>query len=356
MAKVTIQDMKEIARKRGGECLSTEYKNGKTKLKWRCSCGYEWEATPENIKYGKWCPTCGIKSREDKRRGSIEEMHQIAHEREGECLSEFYINTNTKLKWKCAVGHEWEATPDNIKVGKWCPKCAIKKNADNKRKSITDMQLIAKNRGGKCLSKEYTNMNSKLQWECSKGHQWLAIPSNIISGKWCPTCAGKKRTITDMCNAAEQYNGKCLSSAFIDMMTKLEWQCEKGHVWEATPNSIINKNSWCPICAGNFKKTIKDMKELAADRGGKCLSKRYININTDLLWECSNGHKFKLAPSSVEKGTWCPICNDNKLFFNEEKCRFVLESLLQKRFIKTRKELGNGSQTGWLQPRTYACF
>ena len=41
------------------------------------------------------------------------------------------------------------------------------------------MQEIAESRGGKCLSSNYLNAHAKLLWECSEGHQWEAIPSNI---------------------------------------------------------------------------------------------------------------------------------------------------------------------------------
>ena len=59
MAIGKIEEMKRLAKNRGrGECLSNEYKNSDTKLKWRCSLGHEWEAKPSNIKIGKWCPEC----------------------------------------------------------------------------------------------------------------------------------------------------------------------------------------------------------------------------------------------------------------------------------------------------------
>ena len=40
-------------------------------------------------------------------------------------MSEAYTNSETKLRWACAEGHEWEATPSSIKNGeRWCPKCS----------------------------------------------------------------------------------------------------------------------------------------------------------------------------------------------------------------------------------------
>jgi len=55
-------------------------------------------------------------------------MIELAKKRNGECLSTEYINAHTKLLWKCADGHEWEAKPNNIQQGKWCPICARRKS------------------------------------------------------------------------------------------------------------------------------------------------------------------------------------------------------------------------------------
>lgn len=54
-------------------------------------------------------------------------MNKIANERGGECLSDVYIDSQTHLMWKCAVGHVWRAKPNNIKNGTWCPNCKYKK-------------------------------------------------------------------------------------------------------------------------------------------------------------------------------------------------------------------------------------
>ena len=50
--------MQQHAKAKGGECLSTEYINRKTKLRWRCAEGHEWEATSHHVKRGTWCGTC----------------------------------------------------------------------------------------------------------------------------------------------------------------------------------------------------------------------------------------------------------------------------------------------------------
>lgn len=57
---------------------------------------------------------------------TIEDMHQVAKFRGGECLSETMIkgDLSTPLKWKCQFGHEFEASPNLVLLGgHWCPEC-----------------------------------------------------------------------------------------------------------------------------------------------------------------------------------------------------------------------------------------
>ena len=40
------------------------------------------------------------------------------------------------------------------------------------------------------------------------------------------------------------------------------------------------------------KLNISVAQELAHAKNGKCISEKYINNNSPLLWECTNEHKF----------------------------------------------------------------
>lgn len=58
--KLTIADMQKAAEFRGGECLSKKLgKDMYTPIKWKCSCGHEFEMSPNLVlKGGHWCPEC----------------------------------------------------------------------------------------------------------------------------------------------------------------------------------------------------------------------------------------------------------------------------------------------------------
>lgn len=60
-SELNIQDMKEAAEFRGGQCLSESMEKGdmKTKLIWKCAFGHQFEASPTLILLGgHWCPEC----------------------------------------------------------------------------------------------------------------------------------------------------------------------------------------------------------------------------------------------------------------------------------------------------------
>ena len=153
----------------------------------------------------------------------------------------------------------------------------MKKN--NKKFTLDFAQQFSKQKNGRCLSKEYVNIDSKLILECKSGHQWNASFYSIKNlGTWCPHCSGRtKLTIEEMKELALSKKGLCLSTVYINSDTKLLWQCEFGHQWEAIPLSIYHHGTWCNICNGNPIITIEDMKKLAQERGGECLSSEYTH-------------------------------------------------------------------------------
>ncbi|MBU4487200.1 MAG: hypothetical protein KKD38_09770 [Candidatus Delongbacteria bacterium] len=120
-----------MAEKMGGQCLSTEYKNNRTVLKYKCGKGHIFESEARNIVRGSWCPACGAESAKRKLTGSFDEIKDIAAKRGGKCLSTEYVNNYTRLVFQCENGHVWEAEPKRIKAGHWCRKCHTMKHRED---------------------------------------------------------------------------------------------------------------------------------------------------------------------------------------------------------------------------------
>lgn len=365
---LSIEVFKEIAAKRGGECLSEKYIND-VKLKFRCSNNHIFEANADDVKYGNnWCKKCaGLE------RGTIEEMKLLAEKRGGKCLSKEYLNSATRLTWQCKDGHHWNATPRDVKHSdSWCPYCTWYKNEErcryilNKllktefvktRRIIKGLELDGYtaehslafeyhgeqhfndihffSRDTTKFQKQKLNNEKKIR-ECkSKGISLLIIPfdkaksneelvsficeslnqfgfhiSHKIENDFMDDFYKSNSTIDGLRKIFEARGGTLLSNEYFNNQTKLKVVCRNGHKW-ATTSPSLKANHWCLKCrTPKVKFNIVDMIGLAKGRGGECLSEKYINCMTKLLWRCSLGHEWLAKPNDVRhKNSWCPKCS-----------------------------------------------
>jgi hypothetical protein len=357
MKKLTLVEMQSIAQERGGLCLSKRYVDSKTKLRWRCVRGHEWDAAPSAVKLGSWCRRCSVEINAAKLRITLEEIRSLAKSKGGECLSTQYIgNKNSKLQWQCAQGHVWQASLGKVRnSGSWCPICA------RLRRSLTlnDMKALAHSKGGECLSDTYHGLRGKLRWRCAKGHEWTAKVDHIRNqGCWCPKCAGRAAlTLEDLQSLARSRGGECLHSGPIRSQTKIQWQCAKGHKWMARPGAIKNSGTWCPLCkfeaiAARQLTSIEEIQTLARSRGGLCLSTSYNDPETNLRWQCARGHEWEASLSNVKNNkSWCPTCG---AWISERICRGIFEALFQTNFPKVRPDWLKNERGNWMELDGYS--
>jgi len=353
--------MQVIARERGGECLSTEYVTGPRGMRWRCAAGHEWSTSTQVIHRGGWCPTCAI-------RPNLEDMQALAAQHGGRCLTDSTAEDahDTCMQWECALGHRFALHQRSVRIGVWCPKCrkvdspwsralaraeslggvcldtgagqidrSVRWRCANghewtcdwyrvangswclrckgRRLGIEDVQAMAAERGGRCLSLTFVNATEKLHWECIKGHRWWAIAEVIRHcDRWCPTCVAEARSPPRIVDAwskaleqARAHGGVCLDPA--RGKSTVRWRCARGHEWSAAVYKIA-AGRWCSLCSGR-RLSIEHMHVTAAERGGRCISEKYVDCWTKLLWECERGHRWWAKPTVVRTaGTWCPHC------------------------------------------------
>ena len=176
---------------------------------------------------------------------TFDDMVAIAASRGGCCLSQTYTSARLPLLWRCAQGHEWSATPANIRNhGSWCPTCA-----GLKPHVIEEMHEHARRMNGACLSVEYKGSSRKLLWRCACAYEWKAIPKTVLGGTWCPKCAGNLRSdLVKMSELAAKRGGQCLATEYLGDAVKLTWSCASGHAFEASPSNV-NQGRWCPTCS-----------------------------------------------------------------------------------------------------------
>jgi hypothetical protein len=245
----TIETCREAARKRGGECLSTEYTNNSKYLQWRCANGHEWEIPFANILAGNWCEECV------RTKWTTEKMHTYIEQLGGQC-SEEYVSMKTFMTVTCPEGHLVNTTLDRIaqkqRIPCWTCKpkrigIKVKKWSENYVKSY-----IA-SKGGVVVSK-FSRVDEPLTLQCADGHTWTATFDRIHNGEhWCPHCAHNHPLyLNDITELGKQYGLALLSKEYVRASDKLLWKCQDDHVFDACWNSIQN-GSGCPYCHSGVK-------------------------------------------------------------------------------------------------------
>ncbi len=181
-----IQALRALAIDREGVLLSSESGGAHNKHHWRCAAGHTFWMTPANVLMGKWCPQCGrarVARAVSQSQGAI--LDKVIKDRGGMILSGSYKTARTKVHIRCAAGHEWNARPDAVIRGGWCPKCK-----GGIRLTIRDAKALAMRRGGACLSEIYINSHSPLLWRCHNGHTFSKPYTKVQQGQWCSKCKG----------------------------------------------------------------------------------------------------------------------------------------------------------------------
>ena len=251
----TIDDMHSLAKSKGGKCLSNEYINAHQYLIWECKEGHQWEAKYNKIQQGSWCKKCAVKRTANSQRDNIENAKKLAKTKGGICLSDIYENARKPLKWKCALGHVWEASYYSVKgnkldKGSWCKIC----NIGNER--IIDKAIqFAKDKGGKCLSKTMKNSHETLKWECENGHYFENNYNNILhKGQWCRECSNEERrfTLEELILKFRKIHGEKYdyslakssgTNSYIDII------CPRHGVFNQLVKSHLYSKSNCPTCS-----------------------------------------------------------------------------------------------------------
>jgi len=380
MKKLSIRNAVEEAEKHDGYCLSAIYENSRKKLRWECTNKHIWEARLNNVRRGQWCRLCNRmnKNYDKNREAQLSKAIQTAKDRGGRCLSNKYEGCNSKQEWECYFGHKWKARYLDVKKGRWCPYCRGQHLQETIVRIILEHLLGCKMEKIRPIDL-FNDQNNKLEFDFwseklkiagehqgyqhfypiySKNEFAKLLTHDRLKKEYCANknivffetidfclvgldvtnikgifdyvkgvllnksikileceppqvdlsqiykCVTRLEKIKQL---AQDKGGECLSDRYVKNTQKLRFICNNKHVWETTPANIKN-GYWCPYCAKVAKLTIIDMHKLAEKYDGKCLSAEYINNHSKLSWRCSKNHEWMAVPANVKNGHWCPKC------------------------------------------------
>ncbi|CAE6973403.1 unnamed protein product [Symbiodinium natans] len=345
--------LKDFAATKNGHCLSENYVNLLVKLTWQCEHGHVWQASPGSVLHAKsWCPRCAA----DRCSITLKRLQDHAQARSGKCLSTECKNSRSWVRWQCEKGHVWESTAKQVLYrNSWCPECS-QSSRKRRKLSLQDLRTHAASCGGQCLAPEYTGMMTRVPWQCQHGHSWHATPNSVLnSHSWCPVCAGVVPIgLERLRKHAAKKGGVCLATEYANNWTKVTWKCRFGHTWQSMPRNVLNRNNWCPHCQ---KICPSRLQTHAASFGGQCLAKSYSSSHNKVLWECREGHQWKARATNVlHQKTWCPQCAVS-YWRTESEIRSILEFIFHPfQFVSSYPSFLEGLQLDGYCPELRLAF
>lgn len=252
------------------------------------------------------------------------------------------IGSTIKVHWKCSLGHQWQATPNNRSRGQGCPICAGRKveigfnDLASKYPNIANSWHPTKNED--LLPTQVTSgSHKKVWWICKEcGSEWQTTVSNRVAGKGCPVCSRKRQVLTKEQNHIKKEGS--FAYHYSELLTewdyeknvvnpeeitknsnrKVWWRCHVcGHSWETTVYHRTVRNQGCPVCAN---KTTTSKNCLATTHPhilGKWNYKRNTSItpmdvtagsNKKVWWICEKGHEWQSSVQKIVNVGVCPVC------------------------------------------------
>lgn len=163
------------------------------KFRWLCSAGHDYTTSPlSRTSSNSGCPFCSGKKLLPGFNDFKTRCPEFAKEASGWNPSEVLYGTNRKYLWRCELGHEWRVSPrQRYSKETGCPICANKQLLTGFNDLATRFPLLAAEAYEWDPRTVLGSGKAKLNWRCSKGHQWRATINNRTgsNGTNCPSCS-----------------------------------------------------------------------------------------------------------------------------------------------------------------------
>jgi hypothetical protein len=311
---------------------------------WQCPEGrdHQWQTSVVNRDRGTGCPFCaGLRvSATNCLSKCAPRVAREWHPTRNLPLTPRLIvaGAHQKVWWRCALGHEWRASPamrTQSSGGTNCPYCAGHLPSDGYSFAAVHPEIARQwhpVKNGTLGPADVTPGSRRIVWwTCGEGrdHQWRAPVRHRARGTGCPYCSGsqvaRKSSLAARHRrvAAEWHprrNGGLLPDAVAAASSrKVWWRCAKGHAWRASVHSRTARGYGCPYCSGAF---LTAERSLAARRRAVAgewhpskngaLGPHDVSAfsRRKVWWVCrrAEDHVWQAKISDRARGTGCPFC------------------------------------------------
>lgn len=187
------------------------------------------------------------------------------NQQKGTLISGEYLNTNSRFKLQCSIGHQWVTTAGCIKKGSWCHVCSGHSTDKSYHESVIN-EIVALN-NEEWVDGKYISSSCILKFNCELDHPFNKMVSRLKRGEWCSICSGHTQDvgyhIQRLEKLIEEKGGEWIYGEYIRSNVKIGILCQHGHTFEITPNALGNKQ-WCKYCSrfrseGRCRQLIEEM-------------------------------------------------------------------------------------------------
>jgi hypothetical protein len=175
--KLTIEYLKLKYVEIGCELLEENYKNARTKMKTKCSCGNIFQISWNNFQKGKKCKECGRRKLAEFFKLSHEQVKQFFENNRCKLLTNFYVNAQQKLDYICKCGRQSQITYNNFQRGRRCMQCKL----DNIRAKFGDPKFMQRCRAMLRRILKELNMVKKDETHKLLGYSGKQLQEHITS-------------------------------------------------------------------------------------------------------------------------------------------------------------------------------
>lgn len=356
---------------KGGTLPDHEVPQGDARYIWvRCAAGHEWLAWKENMAGRRsWCPECyGNKPL------TIEIMRGVAEARGGVCVSPVYAGPRHHLGWRCASGHEWEATPNNVKNhGSWCPHCRVNIGEELVRAALREafpekeFERTRREPWMEGLELDGYNEELRLAFEY-QGRQHYERVKHFQQEDGDFEAQQERDALTEE---------RC-QDEFVTLLViphTIGFRAIRGHVRRelevlgytlADPAGTDGEFYDRVRALGSSKeRQFQRIVEVISKKGGECISTQYAGYRVPLMIRCKAGHDFEATPEAIDQPAsrgprFCPECGgtrrraDDELRAKVEACGYAYLGVESRpaggrtrRYIRVQCPAGHEYETLW---------
>ena len=310
---------------------------------WKCSRGHQYQASIGNRNYGYGCPYCSgryaIKGENDLLTVHPHLAKEWHYEKNNGLTPEDVLpNSDKKVWWKCANGHEWQTQVKVRTKGNGCPYCSERLAVEGVNDLKTLNPILAQEwnyekNGNLRPENMRPNSGKKIWWKCAEGHEWQQTVDKRSNGVSCPYCSNhtllkgyNDLATTNPALVAEwnyKKNGNLTPEDIIaGSEQKVWWSCSKGHEWK-TQIKNRTKGTGCPYCAG--RKVLIGFNDLATtnpvlasewnyQKNGDLTPNDFTaNSSKKVWWKCNEGHEWQATITNRNHANDCPVCQNKTI-------------------------------------------